>query len=524
MVGAEEQLPNDIEALKALVTAERAARKAAEEKASSEQEGRERLERLLQELRRALYGRRSEKIDADQLQLALEDIETAIAIIDAEGDAKARTEERPRRKRDTNRGSLPLHLPRVEVTVEPETTACACGTAMHVIGEDVSERLDIIPAQFRVLVTRRPRYACRSCENIVQATAPARLVEGGIPTETMVAHVLVSKYADHLPLYRQAQIYARQGIELDRSTLADWVGRAAFELKPVFGHLIGHLTTSPKLFMDETRAPVLEPGRRRTRNGYFWALARDDRPWSGSDPPGVAYLYAPGRGSEHVTAMMKDFAGILQVDGYGAYRSLTNPARPAGPVTLAYCWSHVRRRFYEFAQNGAPIAIEALRRIGELYAIEKEIRGQAPEARLRARAERSRPIVEAMKPWLEAQLGRLSKGSRLAEAIRYALPLWDGLTRFLDDGRLELDTNAVERTIRPIALNRKNALFAGSDEGAANWGIIASLIETAKLNGVEPHAYIASTLTALVNGHPAKRINELMPWARSTSDTVSRVA
>jgi len=400
MVAAEEQLPDDIEGLKALVMAERAARHAAEEKASSEQEGRERLERLLQQLRRALYGRRSEKIDADQLQLALEDIETAIAIIDAEGDAKARSGKRPRPKRNTNRGSLPVHLPRVEITVDPETTSCACGTAMHVIGEDVSERLDVIPAQFRVLVTRRPRYACRSCENISQAAAPARVVEGGIPTEAMVAHVLVGKYADHLPLYRQAQIYARQGIELDRSTLADWVGRAAFELRPVFDHLVGHLMASPKLFRDETRAPVLEPGRQKTRNGDFWALARDDRPWGGSDPPGVACLYAPGRGSEHVTTMMKDFAGILQVDGYAAYRSLTDSARSAGPVTLAYCWSHVRRRFYELAQDGSPIATEALHRIGELYAIEKEIRGRSPEARLRARAEQSRPLVEAMKLWL----------------------------------------------------------------------------------------------------------------------------
>lgn len=524
MVAAEEQLPDDIAALKALVTTERTARKAAEERADSEREGRERLERLLQELRRALYGRRSEKIDADQLQLALEDIETALAVIDAEGDAKARPEVRPCPKRNTNRGSLPVHLPRVEITIEPETTSCACGTPMHVIGEDVSERLDVIPAQFRVFVTRRPKYACRSCERIAQAAAPARLIESGIPTEAMIAHVLVGKYADHLPLYRQAQIYARQGIELDRSTLADWVGRASFELQPVFDRLVRHLMGSPKLFMDETRAPVLDPGRRRTRNGYFWALARDDRPWGGSDPPGVAYLYAPGRGSEHIIAMMKDFAGILQVDGYAAYRSLADPARSAGSVTLAYCWSHVRRRFYELAQDGSPIASEALHRIGELYAIEKEIRGQSPEARASVRADRSRSVVEALKPWLEEQLERLSRRSRLAEAIRYALPLWEGLTRFLDDGRIELDTNPVERTIRPIALNRKNALFAGSDAGAANWGVIASLIETAKLNDVNPQAYLASTLTALVNGHPAKRIDDLMPWAASKSVPISRVA
>lgn len=526
MSGAAEPLPDDLETLKALLVAERTARQAAEAQASQERAGRERLERLLQELRRALYGRRSEKSDPDQLQLALEDIETALAVLNAEGDGRAAAEKRARRKRNTNRGALPAHLPRVEVTIEPEMTACACGTAMHVIGEDVSERLDVIPARFRVLVTRRPKYACRSCESgVVQAAAPPRLIEAGLPTEALVAHVLVAKYADHLPLYRQAQIYARQGLALDRSTLADWVGRAAFELRPVFEHLCAELTRAPKLFMDETRAPVLEPGRRRTRSGYFWTLARDDRPWGGSDPPGVAYLYAPGRGSEHVAAFLKDFTGILQVDGYSAYRPLADPGRPGGPVTLAYCWAHVRRRFYELAQDGAaPIAAQALERIGELYAIEKEIRGQPPQTRQAIRAERARPIVEAMKPWLEAQLTRVSGRSRLAEAIRYTLALWEGLTHFLDDGRIEIDTNAVERTIRPIALNRKNALFAGSDEGGHNWGIIASLIETAKLNGIDPHAYLAATLSALVNGHPAKHIDALMPWAYAEQASATHVA
>ncbi len=302
---------------------------------------------------------------------------------------------------------------------------------------------------------------------MVQAPAPARLIEGGLPTEAMVAHVLVGKYADHVPLYRQGQIYARQGIELDRSTLADWVGRAAAELRPLHERLFEHLKRSPKLFMDETRAPVLDPGRKRTKTGYLWAIARDDRPWGGPDPPAVAYLYAPGRGAEHATGPLAGFGGVLQVDAYAAYEALADPGRDGGPVTLAYCWSHVRRRFYEIARGGdAPIAEEALARIAALYRIEAVIRGQAPERRRAARDAESRPVVDELRVWLEARLARAPGRSRIAGAIRYALKLWPGLGVFLDDGRVEIDSNTVERSIRPIALNRKNALFAGSDDRA----------------------------------------------------------
>jgi hypothetical protein len=322
----------------------------------------------------------------------------------------------------------------------------------------------------------------------------------------MVAHVLVSKYADHTPLYRQAQIYARQGLQLDRSTLADWVGQAARELRPVHSRLVEILKGSAKLFADETKAPVLDPGRGRTKTGWLWALARDDRPWGGTDPPAVAYLYAEGRGADAAAAHLDGFQGILQVDGYAAYRSLDGP-------TLAYCWSHCRRKFYEIAEAGhAPIAEEALRRIADLYAIEADIRATSQEERHAARQARARPLVEQLRPWLEAQLARLSGKSQLAEAIRYALRHWEGLGRFLDDGRIEIDTNVVERTIRPIALNRKNALFAGSDHGAEHWAAIASLIETCKLNSVNPHTYLTDVLERLVAGHLNSRIDELMPW------------
>jgi transposase len=327
-------LPNDVAALQALLLAERAA-------AAKLAGQNEHLRAIVKELQRALFGRRSEKAaHPDQLQLALEDIEQALAQSEAEADRADATLKAARsRQRRVNRGALPKHLPRDEIVIEPDDQTCpCCGGAMHRIGEDVTERLDIIPAQFRVIVTRRPKYGCRACESaVVQAPAPARLIEGGLPTEAMIAHVLVGKYADHLPLYRQSQIYARQEIELDRSTLADWVGSAAAELRPLHERLFEHLKRSPKLFMDETRAPVLDPGRRRTKSGYLWAIARDDRPWAGPDPPAVAYLYAPGRGAEHAIRPLAGFSGVLQVDAHAAYKALADPARAGGPVTLAYC-------------------------------------------------------------------------------------------------------------------------------------------------------------------------------------------
>jgi transposase len=348
----------------------------------------------------------------------------------------------------------------------------------------------------------------------VQAPAPARLIEGGLPTEQLVADVAVRKYADHCPLYRQAQILERQGIEIDRATLAFWVGYASAELKPLWQRLRERLLGSSRLFVDETRAPVLDPGRGRTKTGYFWTLARDDRPWGGSDPPAVLYCYAPGRGGEHATALLKGFAGVLQTDGYAAYQGLTNPNREGGAVTLAHCWAHVRRKFFDIAQGSpSPIAAEALKRIAILYQIETEIRGRSAEARRAVRQDRAKPAVEALKVWLMERLAEVSGKSVIAGAIRYALGLWEGLIRFLDDGRIEIDSNTVERSMRPLALNRKNALFAGSDEGGANWALLASLIETCKLNRVNPQSWLSDVLTKLVNNWPNSRLDELMPWA-----------
>lgn len=535
MLEAPDQLPDDIGALKAMIR-HWAGMAAAKEAALAEKDAEltrvhdanTRLWETLRQLRRAQFGRKSEKLDPDQLSLAMEDTEQATAeTSDGAEDQSATLEASRKKRRSVNRGALPSHLPREEIIVEPESTACpCCGSAMHVMGEDRSERLDVIPAQFKVIVTRRPKYACRACEGaVVQASAPARLIEAGIPTENLIAHVLVSKYADHLPLYRQAQIYARQGVELDRSTLADWVGRAAALLAPLQARLFEVLKASPKLFADETRCPVLDPGRKRVKLGQLWAYARDDRPWGGGDPPAVVYCYAPGRGSEHVQSHLKGFSGILQVDGYSAYKDLARNRPASEPLFLSFCWTHLRRQFYEIAAGGnAPLADDALRQIAALYQIEETIRGQSAEPRLKVRQAKSRPLLDRFKSWLEKSLSLLPGSSNTAKAIRYALRHWDGLILFAGDGRIEMDTNTVERSIRPLALNRKNALFAGHDRGAVHWGIIASLIETCKLNGADPQAYLATVLGRLVNGWPMRQIDEILPWAFANKQTSRIVA
>jgi transposase len=524
-----DSLPNDFEALRAFALqtiAERDAaiaatgaacaeklRAAAERDAILAERNRliahlDRLRHLLKQLQRMQFGRKSEKLDADQLNLALEDIEQAIAKAEA---AEEKRNPTARAKREGGRGALPAHLPHEHVTIEPEDTNCpCCKMPMHRIGEETAERLDVIPAQYKVIVTHRPKYACRACEEkIVQAPAPERLIPSGIPTEAMVAYVLVSKYAWHLPLYRQSQMLLAQGIHLSRSVLAFWVGYAAVELMPIYERLKQCLLASEKLAVDETPVPVLDPGRGRTKKGYFWTIACDDRPWGGTDPPAVAYTYAPGRGSMYGHALLANYSGVVQCDGYAAYKSLDGER-----ITLAFCWAHLRRKFYDIAKaDDAPIASEALVRIAALYAIEKEIRGLSAVERSTVRREKSEPLVLAFRDWLEQSLARVSAKSSIAEAIRYGLNHWNGLVRFLDDGRIELDTNIVERAIRPIVLNRKNALFAGHDDGAANWACIASLIETSKLHDVDPQSYLADVLSRLVNLWPNDRIDDLMPWA-----------
>jgi transposase len=529
--------PTKAKALRALLLAERA--RHAEELAAARGEAAklaeardqahseiERLQAIVKALQRHQFGRRSERLDPEQLALALEDVEQTLAGAQAaaEKDDKAAQTKTSSRRRQINRGALPPHLPREEIVIDVADKTCACcGGLKHQIGEDVSERLDVIPAQLKVIVTRRPKYACRACAGEVsQAPVPERLIENGIPTEALVAHVLVAKYADHTPLYRQAQIYARQGVTLDRSTLADWVGRAAFALRPVHARLLERLKQSSNLFADETTAPVLDPGRGSTKKGQLWAYARDQRPWAGPDPPGVAYVYAPDRKHARPAEHLTGFSGTLQVDGYGAYADLAEK----GEVALAFCWSHVRRGFYEL-QTGTtptPIASEALVRIAALYAVEADIRGLTPDERRQVRQRRTKPIIEALRAWLEAKLATVSGKSTIAKAIRYALSRWDGLVRFLDDGRIEIDSNVVERAIRPIALGRKNHLFAGSDGGGEHWAVLASLIETCKMNDVDPEAYLREVLTKIVARHPISRIDQLLPFAYVEEEAERAVA
>jgi transposase len=487
----------------------------------------ERLQLMIAGLQRHRFGRRSERLDDEALQQATEDLEQALAEQEAKLNAArssaeqpaAATAPRPRARRSEpakrNRGALPAHLPRVELLIDVEDKICpCCGGSLHQIGEDRAEMLDYIPAQFRVRVIRRPRYGCRSCEEaVVQAPAPERPIDGGMATEALLAHVLVNKYADHLPLYRQVQIFARHGVILDRSTLCTWVGRVCWWLEPLHELLLSTVLASPKVFADDTTLPVLDPGRGKTKTGRLWCYAVDNRPWQGPGHPAAAYMYSEDRKAEHPASHLKGFCGLLQVDGYAGFGRLVADDADNSPQ-LAFCWAHTRRKFYDIhVATSSPLAEEALRRIAELYDIEADIRGTTAENRRAVRQLRSRPLVEAMKTWLTEQLGRISGRSALAQAIRYALNHWDGLVLFLDDGRVELDTNTVERAIRPVALGRKNALFAGADSGGRHWAIVASLIQTAKLNAVDPLAWLTDVLERIVSGRTRQHeLDTLLPW------------
>ena len=473
-------LPDDVETLHRMIGNLVAERDSERAEALAEID---RLRRIVKSLQRSQFGRRSERLDEDQLQLGLEDLDADIAQAEA-GCPEAPEKDPNSERRPPGRLSLPDHLPREDTVLDIDTDICpCCGGPVHLIGETVSEMLDHVPARVRVLRIRRPRYGCRSCGTIHQVPAPERPIAKGLASPALLSHVLIAKYCDHLPLYRQSQIFARQGIGLNRSTLANWVGGATWWLEPVRDRIADHVFASGRLFADDTVLPVLDPGRGRTRTGRLWVYARDDRPWAGSDPPAAVYFYSPDRRAERTAAHLGRFRGILQVDGYAGFEQLT--AR--GDIVLAACWAHARRKFYDVHQaTDSPIAAEVLTRIAGLYAIEQDIRGQSAKSRKRVRAARSRPRVEALKPWLEQQLSRVPPRSGLAGAIRYALARWPALCRFLDDGHVDLDTNTVERAIRPVTLGRKNHLFAGSDGGADRWATVTSLITTAKLNDVEP--------------------------------------
>ena len=467
----------------------------------------EKLQLFLAVLRRQRFGRSSEKSHPDQLALQLEAIEEQIAALEAKRDP-APAEPAAERGKKPRRRPLPEHLPREESRHEPAGCACpSCGGRLHVIGEDVSEVLDYEPAQFKVVRHVRPRFACRACESITQAPMPSLPVERGRPGPGLLAQVLVAKYCDHLPLYRQSLIYARNGVELDRSTLAEWVGRATWLLQPLAERLAAHVFEGAKVHADDTPVPVLDPGRGRTKTGRLWVYVRDDRPCGDPSPPAAVFLYAPDRRGERPADHLARFCGFLQADAYPGFDKLFGER-----IVEVACWAHARRKIFEVHQSTkSPVAADALKKIAELYRIEMTIRGRPPDLRREVRQERTKPLLTALHGWLTAQLGRLPPKGGLAEAFRYALGNWTALTRFVDDGRLEIDNNRAENTIRGVALGRKNWLFAGSDAGGERAAAVYGLIETCKLNGIDPFAWLRDVLTRIA-AHPINRIDELLPW------------
>jgi transposase len=477
----------------------------------------EKLKFQIAKLRRMQFGRSSERITRQiaQLELQLEELETGAAQAEAPAEAEdppsAGERARPKRKK------LPDHLPRQEVVHEPENdsgcTCPDCGAGMAKLGEDVTEVLDYVPGRFRVIRHVRPKYACMACDAITQAAAPALPTPRGRATPAMLAHLLVSKYCDHLPLYRQSEIYAREGVELDRSTLCDWVGQAVWLLQPIVDGIRHHVFAGEKIHGDDTTVPVLAPGLGRTKTGRLWVYVRDDRPFCGSAPPAAAYFYSPDRGGEHPAAHLAAFTGFLQADGYAGFEALYDAARVnPGPITEVACWAHCRRKFFDvWETTKSPVAKEAIDRIAAVYAIEAKAQFAPPAERLAHRLATA-PLLDAFFQWADKTAGKLSAKSALADAFRYTIKRRDALSRFITDPRLEADNNIAENAMRGIALGRKNYLFAGSDTGGDRAAAMYTIVQTAKLNGVNPEAYLRETLAKIADGHPISRIDELLPW------------
>jgi len=488
----ETTLPNDILALQSL--------------AASLQSEVDHLRLMVEKLKRMLFGRSSEKLQGrtEQLALALEEKAQEIAKIETHIAAK-HCQPSPRRARKP----LPAHLPREIIEHKPDESCCPdCGGALKHLGEDVSEVLEYVPASFRVQRHVRPKLACAKCDTIVQAHAPSRPIEKGLAGPGLLAHVLMSKYADHLPLYRQSEIYARQGVDLERSTLADWVGQCHTLLRPLTEAIQRYVLSATKIHGDDTPVPVLAPGNGQTKTGRLWVYARDDRPAGDDTPPAVWFAYSPNRRGEHPQGHLKNFRGILQADAFAGFA----PLYETGTVREAACWAHVRRKLYDLHQaHASPLATEAVRRIGELYAIEREIRGKPPDTRRSERQARAGPLIEALRMWMEKSLRSLSQKSKLAEAMRYALVRWRALSLYIDDGSVEIDNSAAERALRCVALGRKNYLFAGSDAGGERAASIYSLIGTAKLCGIEPETYLRQVISRIAD-HPVNRVEQLLPW------------
>ena len=485
----------------------------------------EHLKLVIEKYRRMLFGTKSEKLagELEQFQLQLEELETSEAAEQAaeenipQTQAAARSLRRPRRK------PLPEDLPREVLTHLPEHDCCPdCGGALRQFGEDVSEQLERVPATFKVIRHVRPKFACNHCERIVEAPAPSRPIERGLAGPALLAHVLMSKYGHHLPLYRQSEIFAREGVDLDRSTLAGWVGATSELLTPLVSALRDHVMAARKLHADDTPVPVLAPGNGKTKTGRLWTYVRDDRPAGDETPPAVWFAYSEDRKGEHPRQHLKNFTGALQADAYAGFHHLYG----AGRIYEVACWAHARRKFYEIhALHPSPTTSEALARIAALYAIEDEIRGKPAELRREVRQSRAKPLLDQLHKWMEKAVRQLSPKSETAAAIRYSLSRWRALTRYLGDGRLEMDNNSAERALRVVALGRKNYLFAGSDTGGERAAAVYSLIGSAKITGIDPEHYLRTVLARIAE-HPISRIAELLPWnlAESLQSQTSHAA
>jgi transposase len=519
-----DSLPDDVATLKAMVIAAYQARLEAEVKArNAEAEVRareleiERMRFTIAKLRHERFGQSSERgVVLEQLELQLADLEEDASQAEAAEQLAAQTATgekiavAPFERRRPARRPLPEHLPRERV-VYPSPSACqCCGGTLHKLGEDVTETLELIPRRWKVIQHVREKLSCRSCETISQPPAPSHPIARGRAGAGLLAHILFSKYGLHLPLHRQSTVYAREGVDLDVSTLADWVGAAAATLMPLVDVIRAHVFAAERIHADDTTVPVLARGK--TRTGRLWTYVRDDGPFGGPDPPAAIFFYSPDRGAKHPEQHLAGYTGLMQADAYAGFNRLYGAGRKPGPIIEAACWAHARRNFFDLARiSKAPIAIEAVERIDTLFAIEREINGLTMQERLHTRNERSRPLVTALENWLREQRAKLSGQSETAKAIAYCLTRWVALTRFLEDGRLCMSNNAAERQMRPVAMGRKNWTFAGSDAGGHRAAAIYTLIQTATLNDVDPQAWLADILTRLQD-HPAKRIGELLPW------------
>jgi transposase len=480
----------------------------------------ETLKLLIRKLRHMQFGRSSERrgaLDIEQLQLLVENLEIAAAERSCELDQQTATKStKPAPRIPKARREFGAHIPRETQTIAPQQSCCPdCGGDLKHLGEDVSEIIEVVPMRFKVIRHARPKLACASCDTIVQAPAPTRPIERGMAGPGLLAHVVVSKYADHLPLYRQAEMYAREGVELPRSLLAQWVGSVSELLTPLTDALRAHVFAADVVHADDTPLPVLAPGLGKTKTGRLWTYVRDERPAAGEVAPAVWFAYSPDRKGEHPQGHLADFSGILQADGYAGFTKIYD----GGRVLEAACWAHVRRKFVDLHElHKSPVAADALDRIGALYVIEREIRGRLPHERCAVRQERSRPLLDAMKAWLELTLGTLSQKSEAAKAIRYALHRWTALGRYCDDGRIEIDNNAAERALRGVAVGRRNFMFAGSDAGGECAAAMYSLLGSAKLNGHNLEAFMREVLTRIAD-LPITRIHELLPWNLKATHT-----